>query len=118
MKRFLPLTLVASVMLLAGCHLADVPEGDVTEAAHGESTHVEGGHEGLTRDLVITHEPDSAQPVSSTASAFPPSTPPSEKESVTKLGYWNGRKVNTEPTAHDEEGHGDASGHDVEPVGH
>lgn len=106
MKRFLPLTLAASVLLLSGCHTADIPEADHDEATHdGEPISAPSGKpEGL----------GTAVAVNPTASAFPASTPPSMKPSLTPRGYWMNRKVNTQPG---EEGHGEAAGH-AEAEGH
>jgi hypothetical protein len=124
MKRFLPLVLAAGVLLLSGCHTADVPEATLPDAhgaggEHGATGHEVAGNEAASHGA-DGHETNGTYP---TAAAFPSSTPPSGKESVTPKGYWGPRKVNTEPTdahaggghantAHGgAEGHGDEAGH-------
>lgn len=100
MKRFSPLVLAAGVLLLSGCHLADVPEASLP-MEHDSAT-AEHGTPG--NETPAAHPANGSYP---TASAFPSTTPPSGKESVTALGYWGPRKVNTEPTP----GHANEAGH-------
>lgn len=102
MKRFLPLILAAGVLLLSGCHTADIPEGAMPEAGHG-TTEPESNMPHT--DIVLHSDSDS-----STASAFPSTTPPSGKESVTPVGYWGHLKENTVlGDEHAEGGHGEAA---------
>jgi hypothetical protein len=101
MKRFLPLILATGVLLLSGCHTADIPEGAMPEGGHGTTTGHETGGE-------VSHEVDDHASTPSTASAFPSSTPPSGKESVTPAGYWGHLKENTKlGEEHAEGGHGE-----------
>lgn len=107
------------MLLLSGCHTADVPESTVPEAGHGEA-----GTEHVSNE----HETNGAHAAGdyATAAAFPSTTPPSGKESVTPSGYWGPRKVNTDPYVHGDS-HGDGghgapaqheAGHGEPPASH
>ncbi|MGV3617663.1 MAG: hypothetical protein ACO1SV_20245 [Fimbriimonas sp.] len=117
MKRLLPIFLSAGVMLLAGCHLSDegtLGDGQGHEgpaaAAGGTETHEESGetHAGTPTAEVAGNAGGQ------TAAAFPASTPPTDRPSVTTPNYWAPRRINTEPSAG---GHGGPEAAHGEPTG-